>query len=452
MDFILPELGENIESGDVVKIHVKVGDSVKEDDVLFELETDKAVVEVPSPTTGVISEILVEEGQQAKVGSKVMVIDAADAPAKKQEVDKKQNEKKNEEPKQKIEASKEIKQEEESFGEEDDDFDDSEETVKIEESKPRKNAPEEKSSSSSGDVYASPSIRRFARELGVNLEDVSPSGAGGRVTKDDVKKYLRTNEGKKSSSAKSSSATEKTSSKSSASKWGDEERKPMSRVRKVTAKNMTHAWTTIPHVTQCDEADITKVLKLRKKYATRVEQRGGKLTITAILLKVTAAALKVFPQFNASIDMDKEEIIFKKYINIGVAVDTDRGLLVPVIRDVDRKNILDLSVEMNELAAKARSSKTSIEEMTGGTFTISNLGGLGTTFFTPIINAPEVAILGIGRGKEEAVCIDGEWKTRVNLPLSLSYDHRLIDGADAARFLRWIAEAVQDPFLMDLEG
>jgi pyruvate dehydrogenase E2 component (dihydrolipoamide acetyltransferase) len=205
-------------------------------------------------------------------------------------------------------------------------------------------------------------------------------------------------------------------------------------------------------VTQFDLADITGLEELRKKYAKQVETAGGNLTVTAIAVKVAAAALRVFPQFNASIDMAAGEIILKKYVNVGVAVDTDRGLLVPVIKDADHKNIVQLSVELAQLSEKARTRKIALEEMQGGCFSISNLGGIGGTYFTPIVNAPEVAILGISRARMEPVYKDGGFVPRFMLPLSLSYDHRAIDGADGIRFLRWVAEAMEQPFLLSLQG
>jgi len=215
---------------------------------------------------------------------------------------------------------------------------------------------------------------------------------------------------------------------------------------------MARAWSTIPHVTQCDKADITALEELRKKYSKRVEAGGGKLTITAIALKVAAAALKVFPHFNASVDIPNEQVIYKKYVNIGIAVDTEFGLLVPVIRDVDRKNIVQIAADLAQVAEKAKARKLAPEEMQGGCFTISNLGGIGGTYFTPIVNAPEVAILGISRSVTEPVFVDGEFEPRLMMPLSLSYDHRVIDGADGIRFLRWIVEALEQPFVLSLEG
>jgi pyruvate dehydrogenase E2 component (dihydrolipoamide acetyltransferase) len=235
-------------------------------------------------------------------------------------------------------------------------------------------------------------------------------------------------------------------------KWGKVERVSMRGVRRKTAEHLAESWNTIPHVTQHDRADITELEQLRARFAPKAEEAGGKMTVTAIALKVCAAALKVFPQFNASIDIEKEEIVYKQYISIGVAADTDRGLLVPVIRDVDKKNIVELAVELSQLSKKARDKKLTPADMEGGTFTITNLGGIGGIGFTPIVNHPEVAILGLSRSRMEPEWINGKFEPRLVLPLSLSYDHRLIDGADAARFLRWIAEAFEQPFLLSVQG
>ena len=225
-----------------------------------------------------------------------------------------------------------------------------------------------------------------------------------------------------------------------------------SAVRRKTAEHLSTAWATIPHVTQHDLADITALDDLRKRYAKQAEAAGGNLTVTAIAVKIVAAAVKVFPQLNSSIDLAAEEIVYKKYVHIGVAVDTDRGLLVPVIRDADRKNIVQIAAELSQLSEKARSRKLSLEEMQGGTFSISNLGGIGGTAFTPIVNWPEVAILGISRARMEPFYKDGGFIPRLMLPLSLSYDHRVIDGADGIRFLRWVAEALEQPFVLALQG
>ena len=234
--------------------------------------------------------------------------------------------------------------------------------------------------------------------------------------------------------------------------FGEIERTPFNNVRRVTAQHLSEAWANVAHVTQHDRADVTDLEQLRKRYAEQVGATGGKLTVTAIALKILAVALKQFPKFNGSIDIEKQEVVFKNYYNIGVAVDTEKGLLVPVIRNVDRKNIIQLAQELKELAEKTRNGRISPNELQGGTFTVTNLGGIGGTSFTPIVNFPEVAILGISRALLEPTYIDGTLQPRQILPLSLSYDHRLIDGAEAARFLLWVAEAFEEPFLLALEG
>jgi pyruvate dehydrogenase E2 component (dihydrolipoamide acetyltransferase) len=302
-------------------------------------------------------------------------------------------------------------------------------------------------------VPAAPSVRQLAREIGVDINQVQGSGAGGRISVEDVKRHAR--DLHRRLAKQPARGAWPTITLPDFTRWGAVERQPMSNVRRATAERMTQSWATIPHVTQFDKADITDVEELRQYYdARRAQTVGGKLTITAVVLKVVAAALKRFPQFNASIDMTTYEVIHKTYYHIGVAVDTDRGLLVPVIRNVDQKNMLELSVELTQLAERARSRKITLEDMQGGTFTITNLGGLGGTNFTPIINAPEVAILGLARSRMEPVYNDstGQFTPRLMLPLALSYDHRLIDGADGVRFLRWVVEALQQPFLLALEG
>jgi pyruvate dehydrogenase E2 component (dihydrolipoamide acetyltransferase) len=296
---------------------------------------------------------------------------------------------------------------------------------------------------------AAPSVRRMARELGVDIGDVPGSGPSGRISVDDVKAYARQLLSGAGKPAVSPVVLP------DFSRWGEIDRQPMRAVRRKTAEHLSAAWAAIPHVTQHDHADITHLEDLRKKYAKQAEAAGGNLTVTAIAVKIVASALRVFPQFNASIDLAEETIIFKKYVHVGVAVDTDRGLLVPVIRDADTKNILQLAVELTQLSEKARSRKLSLEEMQGGCFSISNLGGIGGTAFTPIVNAPEVAILGISRARMEPIYrgpASGDFYARLMLPLSLSYDHRAIDGADGARFLRWVAEALEQPFLLALQG
>jgi pyruvate dehydrogenase E2 component (dihydrolipoamide acetyltransferase) len=299
---------------------------------------------------------------------------------------------------------------------------------------------------------AAPSVRRMARELGVDVNEVAGSGPSGRISIEDVKGHAKRLVSGASSGGVAPGSAGGNVPLPDFTRWGAVERQPMRAVRRKTAEHLSAAWSTIPHVTQFDLADITALEELRKKYAKQAEAAGGSLTVTAIAVKVVAAALRVFPQFNASVDMAAGEIILKKFVNIGIAVDTDRGLLVPVIRDADQKNIIQLSVELAQLSEKARTRKISLDEMQGGCFSISNLGGIGGTYFTPIVNAPEVAILGISRARMEPVYKDGSFVPRFMLPLSLSYDHRVVDGADGIRFLRWVAEALEQPFLLSLQG
>ncbi|MER3480451.1 MAG: branched-chain alpha-keto acid dehydrogenase subunit E2, partial [Meiothermus sp.] len=296
---------------------------------------------------------------------------------------------------------------------------------------------------------AAPSVRRLARELGVDLMRVMGSGPAHRISEADVRRFA---EGGAAPAAPAQIPA--APPLPDFSKFGPTRREAMSGVRRATVRSMAQAWSLVPMVTQFDRADVTEMEALRKKYGPRAEKRGGKLTMTAILLKVAAAALKAFPKFNASIDTTANEVVFKDYIHIGVAVDTPTGLLVPVIRDVDKKGVIQLGLELGEIAAKARDRKLTPEEMQGASFTISNLGGIGGTGFTPIVNWPEVAIMGVSRSSMEPVwnAEKGQFEPRLILPFSLTYDHRLIDGADAARFCRFVAEMLEDPFLLGFEG
>ncbi len=423
-EFVLPELGENVNYGTVAKLLVLEGDQVQKDQNLLELETEKAVIEVPSSFKGRIKKIFVKEGETVQVGQKILIINSIS------ERDEEQEPLEVKEVEKGIAPSK-IERE----------------IAKLPEEQPINKYP----SVSKGVVAAAPSVRRFAREIGIDIQKVSGSGPGGRISIEDIKAYSKKLNQQKAVStllAPGVIAEELPDF----TKWGEVERRSMSKVRQATARHLSYAWTIIPHVTQFDKTNITELEKLRKEYGKNTEKQGGKLTITAIILKIIAGALKVFPQFNASIDMGKREVIYKKYYNIGIAVDTDRGLLVPVVRDVDNKNIIELSVELTQIAEKARNAKLSLEDMQGGNFTISNLGGIGGTGFTPVVNSPEVAILGISRSQFEPVYISEKFETKLMLPLSLSYDHRLIDGADAARFLRWVCEVIEQPFKFILEG
>ena len=438
VEFRLPELGENIESADITKVLVSVGDKVEIDQILFEIETDKATVEVPSEFSGIIKEVKVKDSDTVKVGDVVLVVET-----KSGQTTKKSEVKKEEPIKQEARKSEQIKESQKE---------------KIEETKESIESEKGKSSSHVKQIFpskiapAAPTVRRFAREIGVDINEVSGNGPGGRISIADVKVFAKLINEKLRTSGGGMPVGIKRESLPDFSKWGSVRRESMSNIRKKTAEHLSYAWVTIPHVTQFDKADITDLEKLRKQFGKKAEAGGGKLTITAILMKVLASALKVFPQFNSSIDMDKKEIIYKEYFNIGIAVDTDKGLIVPVVRDVDKKNILQLSADLTEISIKARDKKVTIEDMQGASFTISNLGGIGGTAFTPIVNSPEVAILGVSRASYDPVYKDGEFVPRLMLPLSLSYDHRIIDGADAARFIRWVVTALEQPFLLSLEG
>jgi pyruvate dehydrogenase E2 component (dihydrolipoamide acetyltransferase) len=451
-EFRLQELGENISQGDLVRLMIAPGAKVSEGQPVMELETDKAVVEVPSTVSGVVNEVKVKEGEKLKVGQVIFTLKAT-APSQAATVRP---------PSQPVEhvsgqhgARLAFQAAIRAEGKTE------EQALPPDQPQPRPAAfsmPTQLGKVAGTEhreaVPAAPHTRRLARELGVDIYEVKGTGPGGRISEDDVKAHAKT---LLTTAASAAQATPRAGHFAEPklpdfAKWGKIERVPMRGVRRKTAEHLAESWNTIPHVTQHDRADITELEQLRARFAPKAEQAGGKMTVTAIALKVCAAALKVFPQFNATIDMEKQEIIYKQYINVGVAMDTDRGLLVPVIRDVDKKNIVELAVELSQLSQKARDKKITLAEMEGGTFTITNLGGIGGTAFTPIVNHPEVAILGLSRSRMEPEWIAGKFEPRLILPLSLSYDHRLIDGADAARFLRWVAEAFEQPFLLSVQG
>jgi len=432
---------------------ISPGTKVSEGQPVMELETDKAVIEVPSSVSGVVKDVNVKEGEKVKVGQVIFTLEGgASAQA---ETGRSRNL-----PVEHVSGQHgarlafqaairaEGKTEEQALPPD------------------QPHAPAEPQFSMPAQlgkvagtenrqaIPAAPHVRRLAREVGVDIYEVKGTGPGGRISEDDVKAYAK---GLLSAAATAAQAPPRAGHFAQPhlpdfAKWGKVERVSMRGVRRKTAEHLAESWNTIPHVTQHDRADVTELEQLRARFAPKAEEAGGKMTITAIALKVCAAALKVFPQFNASIDIEKEEIVYKQYISIGVAADTDRGLLVPVIREVDKKNIVELAVELSQLSKKARDKKLTPADMEGGTFTITNLGGIGGIGFTPIVNFPEVAILGLSRSRMEPEWINGKFEPRLILPLSLSYDHRLIDGADAARFLRWIAEAFEQPFLLSVQG
>jgi pyruvate dehydrogenase E2 component (dihydrolipoamide acetyltransferase) len=452
-EFKLPELGENINSGDLVRLMISPGATVSEGQPVMELETDKAVIEVPSTVSGVVREIKVKEGQKVNVGEVIFTLEgggvaATASPRKHEPVEHVSGQQA-----ARLGFQRAMKAEGKT----------EEQALPPDQpaAQPSATVPEFVMPVQLGKVAgtehrdpapAAPHVRRLAREIGVDIHSVTGSGPGGRISEDDVKLCAKNALAAAAVTAKAPRGSFVEPELPDFAKWGKTERVSMRGVRRKTAEHLRQAWNTIPHVTQQDRADITELEQLRAKFAPKAEEAGGKMTVTAIALKVCASALKVFPQFNASIDMAKEEIIYKQYISIGVAMDTDRGLLVPVIRDVDKKNIVELAAELTQLSKKARDKKLTPDDMGGGTFTITNLGGIGGTGFSPIVNYPEVAILGLSRSRMEPEWVNNKFEPRLILPLSLSYDHRLIDGADAARFLRWIAEAFEQPFLLSVQG
>jgi len=449
-DFKLPELGENISQGDLVRLMIAPGAKVSEGQPIMELETDKAVVEVPSSVSGVVKEVKVKEGEKIKVGQVIFTLEGGAPAAQPAQSRNAPVEHVSGQHGARLAFQAAIRAEGKT------------EEQALPPDQPHQTVPSFSMPAQLGKVAgteqrqpvpAAPHVRRLAREVGIDIYEVKGTGPGGRISEDDVKAHAKV----LLSAVATAAATPRAGHFAQPhlpdfAKWGKIERVSMRGVRRKTAEHLAEAWNTIPHVTQHDRADITELEQLRARFGPKAEEAGGKMTVTAIALKVCAAALKVFPQFNASIDIEKEEIVYKQYINIGVAADTDRGLLVPVIRDVEKKNIVELAVELSQLSKKAREKKLTPADMEGGTFTITNLGGIGGVGFTPIVNFPEVAILGLSRSRMEPEWINGKFEPCLILPLSLSYDHRLIDGADAARFLRWISEAFEQPFLLSVQG
>jgi pyruvate dehydrogenase E2 component (dihydrolipoamide acetyltransferase) len=455
-DFKLPELGESVTSGDVLRVLIKPGDTIAKEQTVLELETDKATIEVPSSVAGRVADVKVKAGDKVKVGQVIFSTDgdagdsasagaaekapakaAAPAPAPAPAPAAPATKTKAPEPEKASAAPAPVAQ-------------------KVVDINRGARAAVDQPASDMPVAPAAPSVRRMARELGVDIDQVGGSGNDGRISVDDVKAHAKDLIASRASGGGPGGGAGGANAEPlpDFSRWGEVERQAMRPVRRKTAEHLSAAWSAIPHVTQHDLADVTALEDLRKRYSKQVEAAGGALTVTAIAVKIVATAMKHFPQFNTSIDLAADEIVYKKYVNIGVAVDTDRGLLVPVIRGADSKTITEISVELSELAEKARTRKLSLDEMQGGTFSVSNLGGIGGTSFTPIVNLPEVAILGISRARMEPVyqkdAQPGGFVPRLMLPLSLSYDHRVVDGADGARFLRWVVDAFEQPFVLTL--
>lgn len=420
MEVRLPRLGEGADTGTVAGIFVKEGDPVKKDQAILELESEKAVASIPSPEAGIISKIHVREGDQIKVGDIIVTLSGDGG---------------------QVAGEKKVREQPPE-----------EQRTRTREEEPRRKEPVEPQTDSGIQEPvrsefappASPSIRKTARELGIDLRRVRGSERGGRIVLADVRRYIEQLQQLALQPVQGAATPRKAPVEQvDFAKWGTVSRKKLTTIRRTISERMVQSWTTLPHITQFDDVDVTHLNSLRKEYAGAYEQKGARLTLTPFILKSIITVLKEFPMFNASLDEGADEIVYKEYYHIGIAVDTENGLLVPVIRDVDRKSLLDLSTELGALAEKARDRKISLEEMQGGTFTISNQGGIGGAHFTPIINKPEVAILGLGRGGLKPVVRNKKIEPRMMLPLALSYDHRLIDGADAARFITRLVQVLE---------
>jgi len=396
MDVTLPKLGEGADSGVVINVFVKEGDRIAKGQAILELENEKAVASIPSVAAGTVVKIYVKPGDKISVGQRILTLGESGKPAGAP-----------------TPAEKKIAQ------------------------ASRLSAPVEEEDEQVSTIapVASPSVRRLARELGVDLNKVRGSEVGGRIVAGDIRAYL--------------TRLQKTAAKPVAvsidfSKWGPVTKKPLTPLRQVIARRMWESWNTIPHVTQFDDADFTQLNTLRNKYAPAYEKAGVRLTLTPFIIKALVETLKKHSIFNSSLDETTNEVVIKGYFHIGIAVDTEQGLIVPVVRDADKKSMLELAKELEQLAQKARDRKVTAEDMKGGTFTISNQGSIGGAHFTPIINKPEVAVLGLGRGAMKPVVRDGKVEVRMITPLGLSYDHRVIDGGSAARFIVDFVAALQD--------
>lgn len=429
----LPDLGEGIADADVLSVLVSAGQAVAKDDPIIEIESDKATLEVPAEMAGTVTQILVNAGDTLQVGQTILELEESGSASDGKPVAT---------PPPAAEASTGTVTEAPAPT--------PAPTTTPPRPHPKPTAalrvapPPPPPAGGDAPVFASPSTRRFAREIGLDIRDVTGSGPGGRISVDDVKAHARS----RPATASAAPGGLVAAPLPDFSSFGPVKRERMNRVRRATAMNIAQSWSTIPHVTLFNEADITAVEAMRQREKDRVRSAGGSLTITPILMKVVAAALKAHPKMNASADFTSNEMVLKDYCHLGVAADTERGLLVPVIRDVDEKSITELAIEVTEVAAQVRDGQLPPERLEGASFTISNLGGLGTGHFTPIINPPEVGILGVGRAVEKPVYVEGLLRPRIMLPLALSFDHRAVDGADGARFLTWIVEALAQPLML----
>lgn len=443
----LPELAEGVEKGEVVAIMVNVGDTVTADTPLIEVESDKATLPVPAGTEGKISKILVQKGDKINVGQTFIEIDAdggaaPEAPAKEEaKASGKKAKKAAEAPKEDQPAALASQEGNENKAEIQARLDSSEEPS----GNGQRPVPANYNRKAGEPIPAGPTVRRIARELGIDLAVVQGSGRNGRIYVEDLDPYIKGYVAKRGGAPAAGGIAVAPVELPDFSKFGPIRKEKADSLRRKIADKMTQSWNTVPHVHQFADADVTDLLGLMKRYKDRVKEQGGALTFTVFAIKAVALALKEFPQFNATYDAANQEIIYKDYVHIGVAVDTPNGLIVPVIRDVDKKSLLGLSKELSELAEKTRTRKTTVDDLRGGSFTVSNLGGIGGTYFTPIVNTPEVAIMGIGRSQKKPVFDkNGNVVGRDICPICIAYDHRIIDGANGARFTMRVVEILEN--------
>ncbi|WP_188205655.1 dihydrolipoamide acetyltransferase family protein [Alkalibacillus aidingensis] len=430
-EFKLPDIGEGIHEGEIVKWFIKAGDEIQEDDVLCEVQNDKAVVEIPSPVEGTVKEVLVNEGDVAVVGDTIVTIEAEGYESEGGD-DSSEPEAEPEEPATDQKQEEKVASEEKVGGNE----------TKVDENQR---------------VIAMPSVRKYARDNDVDIRQVQGSGKNGRVLKGDIDQFLSGDQPKADTTQDTTEATPEAGTETPAQVpvlegQYPETREKISGIRKAIAKAMVNSKHTAPHVTLMDEVDVSALVAHRKKFKEVAAEQDIKLTYLPYVVKALVSALKKFPVLNTSFDDDTEEIIQKHYYNIGIAADTEKGLLVPVVKDADRKSIFDISAEVNELATKARDGKLSSEEMKGASSSITNIGSAGGKWFTPVINHPEVAILGIGRISEQPVARDGEVVVAPVLAISLSFDHRMIDGATAQHAMNHVKRLLNDPQLIMMEA
>jgi pyruvate dehydrogenase E2 component (dihydrolipoamide acetyltransferase) len=471
-EFKLPDLGEGIEAGDVVQVHVSEGDTVSAEQTVLEIETDKAVLEVPCPFAGKVTKVHVSQGDTVKVGATLLSVDVdgQEEKGKAQEKEEAPAEEETEEaPEEEAEEEAEAEPEPESKPKKEEKAEKDEKPKKKEQPKPsaeegkpaEKEKPSEKPSPAPAatqirpsaedePIPAGPATRRLARELGVDLRAVAGFHPDNRLTEEHVKAFVREGQAGGAGGTGGAGLNIPAPPLPDFSQWGPVYRTALSSLQRKTAEHLSVGWTA-PHVTQFDEADITELDALRRRFRETERGKEVKLTVTAFVIKAVATVLQEYPQFNSSLDAERNELILKQYYHIGMAVDTPDGLIVPVIRDVDSKSVLELAMEMDELSERTRQRKITLDQLRGGTFTVTNLGGIGGTAFSPVLNHPEVAILGTARNRKVPVVKDGLLAERLVLPLCLSYDHRVVNGADGARFVRRLCGLLEAPEMLLLD-